>query len=47
MLDGAMRAKAGDGKYIERPPFPAVHVANSTWRELSAPKGVQRLEVTP
>jgi dihydropyrimidinase len=47
MLDGTMRAKAGDGKYIERPPFPAVHVANSTWRELSAPKGVQRLEVTP
>jgi dihydropyrimidinase len=47
MLDGQMRAKAGDGKYIERPAFPAVHVAQATWKELTAPKGVERAAVTP
>jgi dihydropyrimidinase len=45
--EGELRAEKGDGKYIERPAFPAVHVANSTWRELTAPKPVTRLEVTP
>ncbi len=47
MLDGDMRAKAGDGKYIERAPFPAVHVANATWKENTRPKGVARADVTP
>ena len=47
MLDGEMRAKAGDGKYIERPAFPASHVAQATWKELTAPKGVERAAVTP
>ena len=47
MLDGDLRAKAGDGKYIERPAFPAVHVAQATWKELTAPKGVDRAAVTP
>ena len=47
MLDGDLRAKAGDGKYIERPAFPAVHVANATWKENTRPKGVARSEVTP
>ena len=47
MLDGDLRAKAGDGKYIERPAFPAVHVAQATWKELTAPKGVERAAVTP
>ena len=46
-MDGDLRAKAGDGRYVERPAFPAVHVANSTWRELTKPRGVDRLEVTP
>ncbi|MHB2166346.1 dihydropyrimidinase [Alsobacter sp. R-9] len=46
-LDGDLRAKRGDGRYVERPAFPAVHVANSTWRELTAPRKVERLEVTP
>ena len=46
-MDGDLRAKAGDGRYVERPAFPAVHVANSTWREITAPKRVERLEVTP
>ena len=27
--------------------FPAVHVANAAWRELNAPRSVERLEVTP
>ena len=47
MLDGDLRAKAGDGKYIERPAFPASHVAQATWKELTAPRGVERAAVTP
>jgi dihydropyrimidinase len=46
-LDGDLRAEAGAGKYVTRPPFPAVHVANATWRELTAPRGVERAAVTP
>ena len=46
--DGDLRAKKGDGKYIERPAFPAAHVANSAWKELSSPKPVQRkMSVVP
>jgi dihydropyrimidinase len=45
--EGDLRAARGDGKYVERPPFPAVHVANSTWKELTAPRPVARREVTP
>jgi dihydropyrimidinase len=46
--DGDMRAEKGDGRYIERPAFPAAHVANTTWKELSAPKPVERrMDVTP
>lgn len=44
--EGDLRAEKGDGKYIERPAFPAVHVANSTFKELTAPRRVER-EVTP
>jgi len=40
--DGELRADAR-----ERPPFAAVHVANSTWKEQTAPKAVRRAEVTP
>ena len=46
-LDGDLRAEAGAGKYVPRDPFPAVHVANATWRELNAPRGVERAPVTP
>jgi dihydropyrimidinase len=46
-LDGDLRAKAGAGKYVARDPFPAVHVANATWRESTAPRPVARPAVTP
>ena len=46
--DGDMRAEAGHGRYVERPAFPAVHVANTMWKDLNTPKGVARtLPVTP
>lgn len=45
--DGDLRAQAGDGDYVPREPFPAVHTALTTWRELTAPRPVQRGEVTP
>jgi len=44
---GEMRAAAGDGRYVARPPAPAPHVANTTWRAFTAPRGVARAEVTP
>jgi dihydropyrimidinase len=46
-LDRDLRAEAGSGHYVARTPFPAVHVANATWRKLTAPQGVQRRDVTP
>ena len=46
-LDGDLRATAGAGQYVARDPFPTVHVANATWRELNAPRAVQRMDVTP
>jgi dihydropyrimidinase len=46
-LDGDLRAQAGDGQYVPRDPFPAVHTALTTWRELTAPRPVERGEVTP
>jgi len=45
--DGDLRADAGDGRYVERPPFSPVHLANSTWKELTAPRAVARGAVTP
>jgi dihydropyrimidinase len=46
-LDGDLRAEAGTGDYVTRAPYSAVHVANATWRELTAPQGVRRHDVTP
>ena len=46
--DNELRAERGDGDYVARDPFPAVHVANAKWRELTAPRPVERtVEVTP
>jgi dihydropyrimidinase len=46
-LDGELHVEAGAGRYVPRAPFPSVHVANATWRELTAPRGVDRASVTP
>ena len=40
--DGELRAEKGDGDFVARPAFPAAHVANATWKEISSPKPVQR-----
>ena len=46
--DSDIRASAGDGQYVARPPFPASHVANGVWKELNSPTGVaRRIHVTP
>jgi dihydropyrimidinase len=46
-MDGNLRAEQGEGRYVARAPFPAVHVANATWREINAPRGVARADITP
>jgi dihydropyrimidinase len=45
--NGELRAGKGDGRYVERPPFSPVHIANSTWKQAAAPKAVRRPDVTP
>jgi dihydropyrimidinase len=45
--NGELRAGKGDGRYVERPPFSSVHIANSTWKQAAAPKAVRRPDVTP
>jgi dihydropyrimidinase len=44
---GALRADKGDGKYVERSPFSPIQIANSTWKQATAPKAVSRADVTP
>jgi dihydropyrimidinase len=44
---GDMRAKAGDGDFIQRKPNAPVHQANAIWKGVTQPKGVKRIEVTP
>src|SRR3954470_21867548 len=46
-MNGELRAEKGDGRYIERPAFSPVHVANSTWKHATAPQAVPRASVTP
>ncbi|HEY8336888.1 MAG TPA: dihydropyrimidinase [Tardiphaga sp.] len=46
-LPGDLRAGKGDGRYVERPAFSSVHVANATWKRQTAPKGILRSQVTP
>lgn len=45
--DGEVTAAQGDGQYVARDPYPAVHVANATWKDLTKPRPVERLSVTP
>ncbi len=45
--NGEVKAKAGDGVYIERPANAPVHQANAIWKGLTQPKGVKRIEVVP
>jgi len=45
--DGDLRAEKGDGRYVERPAFSPVHVANSTWKDLTAPRAVPRGAIVP
>ena len=45
--DGDLRARAGDGRYIQRPAYPAVHVANAARFSATEPKAVNRGHVTP
>ena len=46
-IDGDLRAQKGDGDYVARPAFSPVHVANATWKQQTAPKGVARADITP
>jgi dihydropyrimidinase len=40
--DGALKLEEGHGQYVPREPFPAVAKALSTWKELTAPRKVER-----
>ena len=44
---GEMRAKAGDGDFVQRKPNAPVNQAFSIWKGVTQPKGVERIEVTP
>jgi len=40
--DGELRSEEGHGKFVPRPPLNPVNKALSTWKELTAPRPVQR-----
>ena len=40
--DGTMKNEIGHGKYVKREPFQAVNKALSQWKEVTAPRKVQR-----
>jgi dihydropyrimidinase len=40
--DGAVKAQEGHGEFVAREPFQAVNKALSTWKELTAPRKVER-----
>jgi dihydropyrimidinase len=40
--DGDVKAGTGDGQFVERPASPPVNKALSTWKELTAPRKVER-----
>jgi dihydropyrimidinase len=40
--DGAIKTEEGHGQFVAREPFPAVSRALSQWKELTAPRKVER-----
>jgi dihydropyrimidinase len=40
--DGTMKSREGHGQFVAREPYPAVNKALSTWKELTAPRKVER-----
>ncbi|MEO1196688.1 MAG: hypothetical protein AAFX45_10995, partial [Pseudomonadota bacterium] len=40
--DGAVQTQEGHGKFVKRPPAMPVTKALSTWKELTAPRKVER-----
>ena len=42
VMDGEMKANPGDGKFVARKPDQPVNKALSTWKELTAPRKVER-----
>ena len=40
--DGTVNHKQGHGEFVAREPFQAVNKALSTWKELTAPRKVER-----
>ncbi len=40
--DGTVKAQEGHGEFVKREPFQAVNKALSTWKELTAPRKVER-----
>ena len=42
VMDGEMKAEAGHGEFVARPPHQPVNRALSTWKELTAPRKVER-----
>ncbi|MEM1076905.1 MAG: dihydropyrimidinase [Pseudomonadota bacterium] len=42
VMDGEVKTQEGHGKFVERPPVTPVAKALSTWKELTAPRKVER-----
>ena len=40
--DGAVKTQEGHGTFVAREPFQAVNTAYSTWKEVTAPRKVER-----
>jgi dihydropyrimidinase len=40
--EGTVKTKEGHGEFVRRDPFTAVNRALSTWKEVTAPRKVQR-----